>query len=141
MLNIIVFMIMMSMKRVVNNKFIKYVFFAILTSIINVGVYLLTYKFLISSVIVSNILAYAISITFAFFINKHIVFQNKSKKMGKQITLFLGVKLISFGIDSLVLIFCHNLLHLSNFVSKIISNCSTTLNNYTLNKKRVFKEK
>ena len=133
-------MIMMPMKKVVSNKFIKYVFFAIITSIINVGVYLLTYKFF-PSVLVSNILAYAISITFAFFINKHLVFQSKSKKMGKQITLFLGVKLISFGIDSLVLIFCHNLLHLPNFISKIIANCSTTLNNYTLNKKQVFKEK
>lgn len=129
------------MKKLIDNKFLKYVCFAILTSIINVGIYLLVYNLIINSILISNICAYTISITFSFLINKVVVFQNKDKKLKKQLTMFLGVKLISFVIDSLVLFICHDILNIGNLISKIIANCSTTLNNYTLNNKHVFRKR
>jgi len=120
-------------------KFIKYVLFAILTSVINVGAYYLCYHYIINSIIVSNIVAYSLSISVQFITNKKYVFNNDSKKHGKQLILFLLVKLISFTIDTGVLYFCNKVLHLGQLLSKIIANCSTTLSNYTLNNKMVFK--
>lgn len=128
------------MKKLVNKKFIAYVCFAILTSIINVSVYLLVYKYIYKNIIFSNILAYVVSISFSFFLNKKIVFKNNSKRILKQIILYLSVKFISFGIDSLVLVICKEILNINNFWSKIIANCSTTLSNYTLNNRTVFKD-
>ena len=100
----------------------------------------LVYKYIYKNIIFSNILAYVVSISFSFFLNKKIVFKNNSKRILKQIILYLSVKFISFGIDSLVLVICKEILNINNFWSKIIANCSTTLSNYTLNNRTVFKD-
>ena len=122
------------------NSFTKYVIFAILTSAVNVGIYLLVYNLIIENIIIANFFAYSISITLSFFINKQVVFKNKGKRIYKQILFFLIVKAIAFGIDSAVLAVCLNIFNIPNAISKLIANCSTTLSNYSLNKKVVFKE-
>ena len=129
----------MALKRVVNHSLVQYIFFAVLTSVINVLVYLVSYKFLIQSIIICNIIAYALSITLSFAFNKKIVFKNNDEKIVKQFINFLIVKFVSFIIDSVVLILCHKVLLINNFWSKIISNCSTTANNYFWQKNKVFK--
>lgn len=124
-----------------NNKFIKYVFFAIITSFLNVVVYLIFYNFIIENIIISNIIAYIVSITSSFIINKKVVFKNENQNILKQLVFYLLVKLISFSIDSLVLVVSIKYIGLSNFLSKLIANASTTISNYTLNNKIVFKKK
>lgn len=127
--------------NILNNKFLKYVFFAIITSLLNVGTYLLFYNYIWANIIISNIIAYSISIVVSFILNKKIVFKENSKNIFKQITSYLGVKGISFIVDSIVLVICKNYIRLGNFVAKLIANISTTISNYTLNNKIVFKEK
>lgn len=127
--------------NILNNKFLKYVFFAIITSLLNVGTYLLFYNYIWANIIISNIIAYSISIVVSFILNKKIVFKENSKNIFKQITSYLGVKGISFIVDSIVLVICKNYIGLGNFVAKLIANISTTISNYTLNNKIVFKEK
>ncbi len=122
------------------NSFVKYVIFAILTSAVNVAIYLFVYNLIIKNIIVANFFAYAISITLSFFINKQVVFKNKMKRVYKQMFFFLMVKAIAFVIDSAVLAICLNIFDIPNAISKLIANCSTTLSNYSLNKKMVFKE-
>lgn len=124
----------------INNKFIKYVFFAIITSFINVGTYLLVYNLIIENIIISNIAAYTISITTSFIINKKVVFKNNNEKLLKQILFYLLVKLLSFTIDSFVLVITVEWIGISNFIAKLIANASTTISNYTLNNKIVFKK-
>ncbi|MFR5857515.1 MAG: GtrA family protein, partial [Bacilli bacterium] len=68
-------------------------------------------------------------------------FKNHSKNTKIQVIKFLLVKLISFFIDSFVLIVCHKFLYLDDFWSKLISNASTTISNYVFNKNIVFKDK
>lgn len=125
--------------KIKNNKFLSYVFFAVITSGINVCSYILFYNFIFSNIIVSNIFAYTISIMVSFIINKKIVFKNNNQEILTQIVLYLMVKLIAFGVDSIVLIGINKFFNLSNFVAKLIANISTTLSNYTLNNKIVFK--
>jgi len=121
------------------NDFISYIVFAIITTIVNVGVYLLFYNYITNDILLCNIVAYFMSITLAFILNKNVVFGNKKGNIFLQMILFLGVKLISFSIDSVVLVVLHDYLKMNNFLAKIISNASTTLSNYLLNKKVVFK--
>lgn len=127
--------------NILNNKFIKYVFFAIITSLLNVGTYILFYNYVIDNIILSNVIAYTVSITLSFILNKKIVFKNNSGNLLKQITSYLSVKALSFVIDSLVLIITVRWLGLNNFISKLIANASTTISNYTLNQQVVFKDK
>ena len=122
-----------------NNKFINYVFFAVITSGINVFSYIMFYNYIFENIIVSNIFAYSISITTSFFINKKLVFKNNNKKVIVQLLLYLIVKLIAFGVDSIVLIGVHNTININNFIAKLIANVSTTISNYVLNTKVVFK--
>lgn len=125
--------------KIKNNKFLSYVFFAVITSGINVCSYILFYNFIFSNIIVSNVFAYTISIMVSFIINKKIVFKNNNEEILIQIVLYLMVKMIAFGVDSIVLIGINKFFNLSNFVAKLIANISTTLSNYTLNNKIVFK--
>lgn len=127
--------------NILNNKFIKYVFFAIITSILNVGTYMLFYNLIIDNIIISNIAAYSVSISSSFIINKKVVFKNNNKGIIKQLIFYLLVKAVSFSIDSLVLILTVDYIGVNNFLSKIIANASTTISNYTLNNKVVFYEK
>ena len=126
--------------NILNNKFFKYVFFAIVTSLLNVGTYLLFYNFILENILISNIVAYAVSITISFILNKKVVFKNDGGNIIKQIIFYLLVKLASFTIDSFVLVLCKEYIGLSNFIAKLIANMSTTISNYTLNQKMVFKE-
>ena len=122
------------------NKFFKYTFYAIITSIVNISLYLLTYN-ISGNIVFSNFIAYTFSIMLQFIINKKRVFKNNGNNVIKQLLLFLLVKLIAFFIDSAVLVICVKNLKLDNFISKLISNISTTLSNYTLNDKIVFNNK
>jgi len=121
-------------KKIKNNKFANYVFFALITSGINVGAYILFYNCILGNIIISNIFAYTVSITASFIINKKIVFKNNNKNFIIQIVLYLMVKVIAFGVDSLVLIGLHKFFTIDNFLAKLIANTSTTISNYTLNK-------
>ena len=136
MFNIIDYMIAIIKKH---PQISKYIFFAVICSGINIIVYLLCYDFIIDNIFVSNIIAYICSIFVSFFLNRDIVFKNKCKRLKFQITTYLIVKGISFIIDSGVLFILKDVLGLNNFLSKLIANCSTTVSNYTLNKKWVFK--
>lgn len=125
--------------KIKKNNFIKYTFFAVITSLLNIAVYYLIYNYVIGNILVSNVCAYSLSISSQFIINKVVVFCASKEKISKQFALFIITKIIAFLIDSIVLILCNNLLHIPNLISKIISNSSTTLSNYSLNKKVVFK--
>ena len=50
------------------------------------------------------------------------------------------IKVLAFIIDTSVLYLLVDCVHINNILAKIISNCSTTISNYTLNQKIVFKD-
>ena len=57
---------------------ILYGIFSVLTTIINIGVYGLLYSVLDVSNVISNIIAWIVSVLFAFITNKLWVFESKS---------------------------------------------------------------
>ena len=123
-----------------NNKFIRYIFFALISSSINIAMYYITYTFIIESVVLSNIVAYTFSIIFQFITNKKLVYKNCSQKYIKEFLSFCMIKVLAFIIDTSVLYLLVDCVHINNILAKIISNCSTTISNYTLNQKIVFKD-
>ena len=128
-----------NIKKVLRGKFVKYVLIASATTLVNVIVYLLCYSVIIKNIIVSNIFAYVFSITLSFILNERIVYKCQTRKYKKQIPLFLASKALSFAIDSLVLVCIDKYLNISALLEKLIANASTTISNYFICDKIVFK--
>lgn len=127
--------------KVKKNKFAVYVFFAIITTVVNVSVYMIVHDYIIDNIIISNVVAYTCSITLSFIINKNVVFKSKNGNVFVQLLLYLCVKFISFSVDSGVLFLLNKGLKIDNFIAKLVANASTTISNYVLNNKLVFKNK
>lgn len=128
-----------NIKKILRGKFVKYVLIASATTLVNVIVYLLCYSVIIKNIIVSNIFAYVFSITLSFILNERIVYKCQTRKYKKQIPLFLASKALSFAIDSLVLVCLDKYLNISALLEKLIANASTTISNYFICDKIVFK--
>lgn len=128
-----------NIKKLLRGKFVKYVLIASATTLVNVIVYLLCYSVIIKNIIVSNIFAYVFSITLSFILNERIVYKCQTRKYKKQIPLFLASKALSFAIDSLVLVCLDKYFNISALLEKLIANASTTISNYFICDKIVFK--
>lgn len=116
-------------------KFLKYIFFALVTSVVNIVSYFLVYNYVIDSVLIGNLVAYILSISLSFIFNQKFVYNSNSKQYGKMISLYLGSKVLSYSLDSLVLIILNLFLKKWIIFNKIVSNASTCILNYYLGEK------
>lgn len=123
------------MKVLTNKKFILYVLLALISSGLNVGIYFISYNYLLKSVLFSNFLAYGISISVSFYLNKRYVYKSKSKNYKKMVSLYLGSKVLSYILDSIVLIVLNALFQKYTIINKLISNASTCVLNYFIGDK------
>lgn len=117
--------------------FFKYMIISILVSAINVLVYTLLVNLTKDKYIFSNVIAWIISTYINFEFNKKIVFESRTSKT-KQIIHFYILRLTSLFIDTLVLQLCLKILFMNYIIAKIISNFSTTFNNYFISKYFIF---
>ncbi|MFR5856825.1 MAG: GtrA family protein, partial [Bacilli bacterium] len=62
-------------KKLLKNSLINYILFAVLTSAINIVIFLICYNYIFHLIIISNIFAYGTSITLQFITNKKYVFK------------------------------------------------------------------
>ena len=81
----------MSLKK----ELILYLIFGILTTIVNIVVYLIFAKFLNIDYIISNIFAWFFSVLFAYVTNRIWVFERKTNNIIKEATLFYGGRIFS----------------------------------------------
>ena len=122
--------------------FIKYNIVGTICTILNISFYFIIYT-LINHKLASNVIAYILTIIVSFILNKKYVFKNQEnikKIVMKQFITFVLLRLTSLAIDSLAFMLCIHTLHLSDLLSKIISNMCTTFNNYFFNKLIIFKK-
>lgn len=124
----------------ISTKFLKYIFFALVTSVVNVVSYFLVYNYVFDSILIGNLVAYIFSISLSFIFNQKFVYNSNSKQYGKMISLYLGSKVLSYSLDSLVLIILNLFLKKWVIFNKIVSNASTCILNYYLGKKIFWKD-
>ncbi len=123
-------------------RFIKYVGVSVITTIVNILSYILFLRVLNDVYVLSNVFSWVISILITFILNKMIVFQKRSdrkREVFKEIVLFYLVRLTSLLIDTAILCLCIEVFGINDILAKIISNVSTTFNNYFISKRFVFK--
>lgn len=116
-----------------------YVVFGTLTTIVNVVVYF-ALEYIGVNYIISNIIAWFLSVLFAYVTNRIWVFESKSPDILKEMVLFFSGRIFSGVLDTALLYLFVDILTLGNTFSKIAVEIIITILNYLLSKLIVFKE-
>lgn len=123
-------------------ELILYVFFGGLTTLCNILVYtLLAYPFKLDE-LSSTLLAWLVSVIFAYLTNRRWVFESKASGAGA-ITLeaskFMASRLFSGGVDLGIMAVFVTILGFNDVIIKILSNIIVIVMNFVLSKLFVFK--
>lgn len=99
------------MKKLIESykTIILYLFFGGITTLINIVVYMVCYDIFDISNAISNILAWILSVLFAFVSNKFWVFESKSKnrlRVQKEFLKFVGGRIGTGLLDLLIMYIC-----------------------------------
>lgn len=137
-------------KKFLNKETISYLIFGVLTTIINIVVFWFAERELAfimsedSASLVGNVIAWVISVAFAFVTNKLFVFESKSmafKVVMAELTGFVIARLLSLAFDEGFMFVAIVLLGMNSLLAKIISNVFVVIINYVLSKFFIFKNK
>ncbi len=131
-------------KRLVNPETVSYVIFGVLTTVINIAVFVFCYDHLHWNEVIANTVAWVIAVIFAFITNKLYVFKSKSFEstlLWRELVTFLVARLLSLGVDDLGIWLLVGILHVNEWVSKILMNVIVVIINYVLSKLIIFKKK
>ena len=133
---------MNNIKRLINKETILYVIFGILTTIVNLIAYYLFSNIININYLISNAIAWMISVVFAYITNKFFVFN--SSYINKDVIIeefikFMNCRLIS-GLSEVVLLFLFvDLLLMNDIVAKLIIGVLVALINFIFSKVFIFK--
>ncbi|WP_103981880.1 GtrA family protein [Helcococcus massiliensis] len=122
---------------------VNYIIFGALTTLVNFVVYFFSYNVLSISNVFSNIIAWAISATFAFVVNKFFVFNSKLVNFTstvKEFITFISVRLSTGVIDTLIMYIGVDVLNKNEFICKVIASIFTLVSNYIASKFFIFKK-
>ncbi|AWX32352.1 GtrA family protein [Methanosphaera sp. BMS] len=120
-------------------ELILYVVFGVLTTVVNIIAYVVFAKFLNVDYIISNIIAWFLSVLFAYITNRIWVFESKSDNILREISLFFGGRLFSGVVDTSLLYLMVDILLIGDFVSKVVTQIIVVVLNYVISKLVVFK--
>ena len=124
-----------------NKEIVLYLIFGVLTTLVNILSYLFFSKILGINNLLSNIIAWFLSIIFAYVTNRILVFESKNEKILHEFALFISGRGLSGILDSLLFYILVILLMFNDVVSKIFINIIVVIINYVLSKKIIFKER
>ena len=131
-----------------NEELWNYLIVGGLTTIVNMGVYFTcTNTFCDPQVPVelqiANVTSWVVAVLFAYITNRIFVFKSKSKGKDKfkEFTSFVGMRVLSLGMDMAGMALMVSLLHWNDAISKIIVQVIVVLSNYIFSKVFVFKKK
>lgn len=122
-------------------EIILYLVFGVLTTLVNIVTYYLCTRLGGFNEYISNVVAWLISVLFAFITNKCLVFESKNrtyKVVVKEALSFFLFRLLSLGIDMVAMYVMISLLVWNDLIAKIIANVVVIILNYVFSKLFVF---
>lgn len=140
-------------------EIISYVFFGVLTTVVNLLVFKLFDRILGSNLyLVTNVIAWIAAVVFAYITNKLWVFESKSWKADvviKELVGFFGARVLSLGIEEAGLWLMIDIMHFENikgfeifsfkfdgnFIAKLIMQVVVVIMNYIFSKFLIFTKK
>ncbi len=155
--------------RLITREIITYIFFGVLTTAVNLLTFYLFKQLFISigwngifnaiipadskliqvfsggsDYLDANFIAWVAGVVFAFVTNKLWVFESKSWKpsvAGKEFAGFVGARIFSFAVETLMMFVMVSLLSWNDFVAKIIVGVVVIIMNYVFSKLLIFRKK
>ena len=121
-----------------------YLVFGVLTTAVNYIVYLPCYNLLHLSSAVSNVIAWAVAVAFAYVTNKPFVFHShdwSAKTVIPELTKFVGTRLGSGGLETVILLVFVDFLHMNGNLWKLLTSVVVVVLNYIGSKLLVFRKK
>lgn len=119
-------------------ELVSYVIFGAFTTLINIAVYLLLTDIFHINYIIANIIAWFVSVMFAYVTNRIWVFESDNENVAKEVFLFYGGRIFTVVVDTLLMILFIDVLSIGNFVSKITVSIIVIILNYMFSKWIVF---
>ncbi len=130
------------MMRGNKREIITYIIFGILTTAINLIVYVILTKVSGIDYRIATTIAWIVSILFAFITNKIFVFRNVNRGVFlivRELMLFVAFRVLSFVLDIILLIALIQILQMDDLISKVITNVLVVILNYIASKVYIFK--
>lgn len=125
------------------NSIIAYLFWGVVTTLVNIGVFMLWYH-AGGNYQVGTVLAWFLSVLVAFFSNKVWVFNSHYTGVSdtlREMLSFFGARLLTLVIDIVITWLGISILHWDVLVVKIIDNVVVVLANYVFSKLFVFRSR
>ena len=121
-----------------------YLFFGVLTTLINIVVFYLFTEIITLDELVANIIAWIIAVLFAYVTNRIWVFSSHCATKAaflKEILSFYGGRIFTLLVEEGILLIFIKLLSLNSLAVKIVAQVVIIVLNYVISKLFVFKKK
>lgn len=120
-------------------ELIAYIIFGVLTTVVNIITYFLFEDIFAVNYLISNIIAWFVSVLFAYITNRKWVFESKDDNIIKEIVLFYGGRLFSGLVDTGLMYLFIDILATGDVFAKIVVQVIVIVLNYVFSKFIVFK--
>ncbi|MDT3765065.1 GtrA family protein [Priestia filamentosa] len=125
-------------------EMISYLVFGVLTTVVNIVLYILLTKGFSVDYRWATTFAWIISVLFAFVTNKLYVFKSKTLTTSiifRELLSFFFFRGLSYVLDLAIMIICVSWLSVDDIIAKILANIVVILVNYIASKYFIFKNK
>jgi len=122
---------------------ITYLFFGVLTTVVNYLVYLPVYNLLGLSAAASNGIAWVVAVAFAYLTNKPFVFRShdwSKETVVPELTKFVGCRVASGLAETVILFLVVDMLGWNGNIWKLVTNVLVVIMNYFGSKLLVFRK-
>lgn len=123
---------------------LAYLFFGVLTTVVNYFVYLPCFNWFGLSAAVSNVIAWVVAVAFAFLTNKPFVFKShdwSAKVLWPELTKFVGCRVGSGALETAIMFVTVDCLRWNGNWMKLLTNVLVVILNYIGSKLLVFRNK
>ena len=130
-------------KKIINRETIMYLIFGVATTLVDTVTFFLFNNILNIGYIISTVIAWVAAVLFAYVTNKIWVFKSEQSNFSavmKEVIAFFIARIISLIFTIVWMICTVQLLHLDEFLAKLLANVFVVIMNYIFSKLFIFKE-
>lgn len=123
---------------------LSYLFFGVLTTVVNYLIYLPVYNFCGFSAALSNMIAWVGAVIFAFLTNKPFVFHShdwSAKTVVPELTKFVSCRIASGVLETVILFLAVDCMNWNGNIWKLVTQVLVIIINYVGSKLLVFRKK
>ena len=116
----------------------RYILAGFLTAFVNLATFFTLNKAFSINYLISNLTAWALTVTVGFIVDKKYVFKDKQNEKG-ELLKFVGSRLLSLFVDQLLIWILVSFLHFDSGFAKLLDSAAVVMINYILSRK-IFKK-